>query len=52
MLFGALMGADPRVRTRLPVRDGLAEALVGIARAAVVAPDREVTMRVGVRAAA
>jgi len=29
-----------------------AEALIGIARAAVAAPDREVTMHVGVRAAA
>ena len=43
---------DHFLRTAAERFDLDAEALIGIARAAVAAPDREVTMHVGVRAAA
>lgn len=43
---------DDLLRTAAGRFDLDAEALIGIARAAVAAPDREVTMHVGVRAAA
>ena len=43
---------DDFLRTAAERFDLDAEALIGIARAAVAAPDREVTMHVGVRAAA
>lgn len=43
---------DDLLRTAAERFDLDAEALIGIARAAVAAPDREVTMHVGVRAAA
>lgn len=43
---------DEFLRTAAQRFDLDAEALIGIARAAVAAPDREVTMHVGVRTAA
>ena len=43
---------DDLLRTAAERFDLDAEALIGIARAAVVAPDREVTLHLGVRATA